>query len=120
MPAHVYVYVPAADEGPYREGVAQALQAFFGTAAEDCGAGSGVRGFSLDCEMGAAKDPHAWADRLKPFLAGLGVPPGTAFTVFPDGWELGAESRSVCVYGEDLRRTDDPVQAVSGITDRCP
>ena len=120
MPANIYFYVPAADDGPDREDVAEELEAFFGTAAEDCGAGAGAGGFNLDYELTDCEDPHAWADRLKPFLAGLGAPPGTAFTVFPDGWELGMEWRSVCVYGEDRRRTDDPVRAVSGITERCP
>jgi hypothetical protein len=120
MSARIYVYVPAADEGPHRADLANELEAFFGAAAGDCGGGSGVRSFNLDYELADGEDPHVWADRLKPFLAGLGVPPGTAFTVFPDGWALGAEWRSVCVYGEDVRRTDDPVRAVSGITERCP
>jgi hypothetical protein len=54
---------------------------------------------------------HAWADRLKPFLADRGVLPGTHFTVFPDGWKPGMEWRPVEVYGEDGRRTDDPSSA---------
>ena len=96
------------------------LENFFGDAAEDCGAGGGVGGFNLDYELATEEDPDAWGDRLKAFLAELGVAPGTAFTVFPDNWGLGMEWLSVCVFGEDLRRTDDPVVAVSGITERCP
>lgn len=120
MAANIHVYVRATADGLGREDVAEELEAFFGAAAEECGAGTGAGGFNLDYELAAREDPHAWADRLGPFLAGLGVPPGTAFTVFPDGWELGAEWRSVCVYGEDRRRTDDPIRAVRGITKRCP
>jgi hypothetical protein len=120
VPANIYVYFPAADEGLDREDLADELEMFFGAAAEDCGAGSDTGGFNLDYELAAGEDHHVWADSLKPFLANLGVPPGTAFTVFPDGWRLGAEWRTVCVYGEDQRRTDDPVRAVRGITKRCP
>ncbi|MBW3539680.1 MAG: hypothetical protein KY476_05365 [Planctomycetes bacterium] len=120
MAANIYLYCRADDDGPGRDDLAEELEAFFGDAAEECGAGSGVEGFNLDYELAAGEDPYARADRLKPFLARLGVAPGTAFTVFPDGWELGMEWRSVCVYGEDRRRTDDPVRAVSGLTRRCP
>lgn len=118
--ANIYVYCRADEDGPDRETLAEELESFFGDAAEDCGAGSGVGGFNLDYELAVGEDPHAWADRLSPFLARLGVPPGTALTVFPDDWELGMEWRSVCVFGEDRRRTDDPVRAVSGMTRHCP
>ena len=120
MAANIYIYFPADEDGSDREDVAEELEAFFGDAAEDCGAGSGLAGFNLDYVLADDEDPYAWADRLKPFLARLGVPPGTAFTVFPDGWEPGMEWRSVCVFGEDRRRTDDPAEAVRGITRRCP
>lgn len=120
VPANIYVYFPVSEDGPDREDVAEELEAFFDIAAKDCGSGRGASGFNLDYELRGGEDPHAWADRLKPFLASLVVPPGTAFTVFPDGWEFGEEWRSVCVYGEDRRRTDDPAGAVSGITKRCP
>jgi hypothetical protein len=120
MGGNIYVYVPATDDGLDREDLADELEAFFGDAAEDCGAGSGKGGFNLDFELVEGSDVNAWADRLKPFLARLKIPRGSAFTVFPDEWELGMEWRSVCVYGEDQRRTDDPVKVVRGITKRCP
>jgi hypothetical protein len=89
MAANIYIYFPTTDDGPDREDIAEELEVFFDGAAEDCGAGCGSGGFNLDYEMTDGEDPHAWADRLKPFLAGIGVPRGTAFTVFRDGWELG-------------------------------
>lgn len=100
------------DSDPDREEIADALEAFFGDAAEDCGAGGGIGGFNLDYELADGEDPHAWADRLKAFLPRLSVSPRTAFDVFPDGWERGMEWRSVSVWGEDRRRMDDPARAV--------
>jgi hypothetical protein len=120
MAANIYVYIPLVEDGLDREDLADALEAFFGDAAEECGSGSGKAGFNLDYELADGEDADAWADRLKPFLAGLEVPRGAAFIVFPDEWELGMAWRSICVFGEDRRRTDDPVQAVRGITKRCP
>jgi hypothetical protein len=79
------------------------------TVARDCGAGSGKKGFNLDDELAAGEDPQAWADRLKPFPAGLGVRPGTVFTVSPDGWEPGMAWRRVEVFGTDRWLTEpDP------------
>jgi hypothetical protein len=120
MAANIYVYIPLVEDGLDREDLADALEAFFGDAAEECGSGSGKAGFNLDYELVDGEDADAWADRLKPFLAGLEVPRGAALIVFPDEWELGMAWRSICVFGEDRRRTDDPVQAVRGITKRCP
>ena len=111
MAANIYVYCPADGDGPSRCDVEEELEAFFGGAAEDCGAGTGLGGFNLDFEFAPGQDPHPWADSLKPFLAGLGVRPGTYFDVFPDGWEPGMEWRRVEVFGEDRRRTDRPGQA---------
>lgn len=106
MAANIYVYCPPDPEGPAREDLAEELEAFFGVAAEESGAGSGVDGFNLDYDLAAGEDPHAWADRLKPFLKCLGVRPGTKFDVFPDGWEPGLEWRRIEVFGPDQRRTD--------------
>lgn len=111
MAANVYVYCPAGVDGLDRSDLEEELEAFFGEAAEDCGAGSGVGGFNLDYELADGEDPHAWADRLKPFLARIGVRRGTVFDVFPDDWEPGMEWRRVEVFGEDRRRTDPPVPA---------
>ena len=108
MPANIYIYCPAGKSGLDRADLEEALEEFFGDAAEDSGAGSGKDGFNLDYELEEDEDPHAWADRLKPFLIRIGVRPGTAFDVFPDGWEPGQEWRRVEVFGEDRRRTDRP------------
>jgi hypothetical protein len=111
MAANIYVYSPPGTDGLSRTDLEEALEAFFGDAAEDCGAGVGFAGFNLDYELAEDEDPHAWADRLKPFLASIGVRPGSKFDVFPDGWEPGMEWRRVEVFGEDRRRTDRPVPA---------
>lgn len=95
-----------------RADLEEELESFFDGAAEDCGAGAGKAGFNLDYEFTEGVDVHAWADRLKPFLAGVGVRPGTRFDVFPDGWEPGGEWRSVEVFGEDRLRSDRPGKSV--------
>jgi hypothetical protein len=106
--ANLYLYCPADGDGPSRCDLEEELETFFGRAAEDSGAGSGLGVFNLDFDFAPGQDPHAWADRLKLFLANLGVPPGTYFDVFPDGWEPGDEWRRVEVFGEDRRRIDHP------------
>src|SRR3954449_7509091 len=103
MAANIYIYCPARDDGLSRCGLEEKLEAFFGGRAEDCGAGTGIEGFNLDYELTEGEDPHAWADRLEPFLAMIGARPGTKFDVFPDGWEPGIEWRRVEVFGEDRR-----------------
>jgi hypothetical protein len=106
--ANIFVYCPSGTDGLARCDLEGELEAFFGDAAEDCGAGTGIKAFNLDYELAEGEDPHAWADRLKPFLESIGARPGTWFDVFPDGWEPGMEWRRVEVYGEDGRRTDRP------------
>ena len=108
MAANIYIYCPAGADGLSRCNLEEELEAFFGGTAEDCGAGIGIAGFNLDYALAAGEDPHAWADRLKPFLAIIGVAHGTKFDVFSDGWEPGMEWRRVEVFGEDRRRTDRP------------
>lgn len=103
MAANIYIYFLGGGDGPSRCDLEEELETFFGEAAEDCGAGTGLGGFNLDYELAPGQDPHPWADRLKPFLASLGVRSGTYFDVFPDGWEPGMEWRRVEVFGEDQR-----------------
>jgi hypothetical protein len=67
--ANIYVYCPAGADGLSRCDLEAELEAFFGGAAEDCGAGSGIKGFNLDYELADVEDPDTWAERLKPFLA---------------------------------------------------
>jgi hypothetical protein len=105
MGANIYVYSPSGVPGLDRCDLEEELEAFFAGAAEDVGAGSGNTGFNLDYELAEGADPDAWADRLKVFLQGLGVRPGTVFEVFPDGWEPGMEWRRVEVFGADRRLT---------------
>ena len=106
--ANIYVYCPADGDGLDRCDLEEELEAFFGEAAEDCGAGIGIDGYNLDYELADGEDPHVWADRLKPFLVDIDVRPGTKFDVFPDGWEPGMEWRRVEVFGEDRLRVDHP------------
>ncbi len=108
MSANILIYCPASSDGLSRSDLEAELEEFFGEAAEDCGGGAGVDGYNLDYELADDEDPNAWADRLKPFLARIGVQPGTRFDVFPDDWEPGVEWRRVEVFGEDRRRTDHP------------
>ena len=108
MAANIYVYCPSGDDGPPRYVLSDEIETYFGSAGGDCGGGVGINGFNMAFELADGEDPHAWADRLKPFLASLGVRPKTFFDVFPDGWEPGMEWRRVEVYGEDRRRTDRP------------
>ena len=113
MAANIYIYCSAGGDGLARPDLEADLKAFFGTAAEDCGAGSGIAGFNLDYELANGEDLDVWASRLKAFLASIGVRRDTKFDVFPDGWEPGMEWRSVEVFGEDRRRNDLPSSANS-------
>jgi hypothetical protein len=108
--ANIYVYCPAGSEGLARCDLEEELAAFFGGAAEDCGAGAGKMGFNLDYELAEGEDPNEWSDRLKAFLATIPVRPGgTFFTVYPDGWEPGMPWRRVEVSGADRWVTErDP------------
>jgi hypothetical protein len=105
MGANIYVYCPAGEPGLSRSDLEDELEAFFGDAAEDVGAGSGVPGFNLDYELADGEDPEQWADRLREFLRQAGVRPGTVFEVFADGWQPGMEWRRVEVFGSDRRLT---------------
>ena len=110
MGANIYVYCPANEAGLDRNELEECLENFFGTAAEDCGGGSGAAGFNLDYELADGEDARAWADRLKPFLANIGVRIGSSFDVFPDGWQPGTQWRRVDVYGADESRVDNPTR----------
>ena len=105
MTANIYVYCPANEPGLSRCDLQEALEEFFGDAAEDVGAGSGIAGFNLDYELADGEDPDQWADRLCDFLRQAGVRPSTVFEVFVDGWEPGMEWRRVEVFGSDRRLT---------------
>ena len=106
MAANIYIYCPSGRVGLARDDLEEELESFFDEAAEDCGAGSGKAGFNLDYEFADGEDVHAWADRLKPYLASLGVRQGTFFTVYPEGWEPGDRWRRVDVFGADRWLTD--------------
>ena len=106
MPTDIYVYCPAGEEGPIRGDLEWELEEFFGTAAFMSGGGGGLMGFNLDFELADGEDVELWTDRLKSFLAGIGVRPSTFFTVFPDGWEPGMPWRRVEVFGQDRWLTE--------------
>lgn len=103
MGANIYIYCPFSQPGLARCDLEEELETFFGSAAEDVGAGSGAPGFNLDYELGEGEDPDAWADRLREFLKQVCVGAGTVFEVFAEGWEPGMEWRRVEVFGEDRR-----------------
>lgn len=105
MGAKIYVYCPSGVPGLDRCDLEEELEAFFGGAAEDVGAGSGNTGFNLDYELVEGEDPDLWADRLKPFLERIGVRRGTVFEVFVHGWQPGMHWRQVEVFGADRRLT---------------
>jgi hypothetical protein len=104
--ANIYVYCPSGMDGLSRCDLEEKLETFFGEAAEVTGAGSGQMGFNLDYELADGENHDTWAERLKAFLARIGVRPGTVFEVFPDQWEPGQAWRRVEVSGADCLVTD--------------
>jgi hypothetical protein len=109
LAARINIYCLAGESGLPRDELAARLESFFGRAISRFETASGSAGFGLYYELAAGEDPDTWADRLRPYLAGIGVPPGTKFDVFPDGYERGLQWRRVEVFGQDRRRTDRPV-----------
>jgi hypothetical protein len=103
MGANIYIYCPAGEAGLSRLDLEEELEAFFGGAAEDVGAGTGAAGFNLDYELVDGEDPEQWAVRLRDFLRQVGVRAGTVFEVFATGWKPGMEWRRVEVFGGDIR-----------------
>jgi len=80
-------------------------RSFFGGAVSRFETQSGWAGFGLYYELANGEDPDTWANRLKPYLAGIGERLNTKFDVFSDGWKRGMEWRRVEVFGEDRERT---------------
>src|SRR5262249_37170018 len=99
--ANIYIYCPSGQPGLARCDLEEELETFFGSTAEDVGAGSGESGYNLDYELAKGENHEAWVDRLRVFLKQVGVRAGTVFEVFPDGWEPGMKWRRVEVFGED-------------------
>ncbi len=89
--------------------LAARLESFFSGAVSRLEKSSGLAGFGLYYDLAAGEDPETWVDRLRPYLASIGVRPSTKFDVFPDGWERGMEWRRVEVFGADRRGTGPPV-----------
>ena len=105
MPARINIYCLAGEGGLTRVELKARLEPFFGGAVSRFETQSGKAGFGLYYELVAGEEPDTWADRLRLFLAGIGVRPNTKFDVFPDGWKRGTDWRRVEVFGEDRRRT---------------
>jgi hypothetical protein len=104
VPTDVYIYSPPPTEGvegACRSDLEDAVEEFFGSAAEMTGAGSGSLGFNLDFALADGEDVESWVARLREFLKQANARPGTVFEVFPDGWEPGMAWRRVEVYGTD-------------------
>lgn len=112
MPTDIYIYCPPHVEGvagACRSDLEDAVEGFFGDAAELSGAGSGNLGFNLDFELADGEDVESWVVHLREFLKQADARPGTVFEVFPDGWEPGMAWRRVEVYGTDRWLTErDP------------
>jgi hypothetical protein len=108
LAARINIYCLAGDGGLPRDELAARLESFFGGAVSRFKTRSGWAGFGLYYELATGEDPDTWADRLKSYLAGIGVRPNTKFDVVPDAWKRGMEWRRVEVFGEDRRRTDCP------------
>jgi hypothetical protein len=109
LPARINIYCLAGESGLTRDELKARLAPFFGGAVSRFETQSGQAGFGLYYELAAGEDPDTWADRLRPYLAGIGVRPNTKFDVIPDGWKRGMECRRVEVFGENQRRTGPPV-----------
>ncbi len=92
MAASIHIYCPAAGIGLSRLDLEEKLADFFGSAAEDAGAGSGESGFNLDYELATGEDIEFWSSRLCEFLRQIEVRPGTVLDAFPDGWKPGMKS----------------------------
>ena len=97
MPTDIYIYCPPNGVGACRSDLEDAVEGFFGDAAELSGAGSG----NLDFELTDGEDVESWVVRLCEFLKQANARPGTFFEVFPEGWEPGMARRRVEVYGTD-------------------
>jgi hypothetical protein len=108
LPARINIYCLAGEGGLTRDEVKARLEPFFGGAVSRFETQSGRAGFGLYYELAVGECPDTWADRLRPFLAGIDVRPNTKFDVFVDGWKEGKEWRRVEVFGDDRRRTDPP------------
>ena len=105
MPTVIYIYCPSHGEGACRSDLEDAVEEFFGTAAEFSGGGSGNRGFNLDFELADGEDVEAWVVRLREFLKQIQARAGTLFEVFPDDWQpgwFGGESKSMARIGGSL------------------
>jgi hypothetical protein len=109
LPAHINIYCLVGEGGLTRDELKARLEPFIGGAVSRFETQSGQAGFVLHYELAAGEDPDTWADRLRPYLAGIGVRPNTKFDVMPHGWKRGMEWRRVEVFGEDRRRTGPPV-----------
>jgi hypothetical protein len=105
MGAEITVFCPAGQEGLSRSDLEDLLEGFFGDAAEEVGAGSGIKGFDLAFELAEGEPPDQWGDQLRGLLRIAGVCPGTVISIYPAGWEPGMEWRRVEVFGSDTRRT---------------
>lgn len=101
MATDIYIYFPTGKEGAGRGELQDDIEDFFGNAAEDVGAGSGIKGSNLDYELADGEDVEQWVTRLREFLRERGAKPGTWISVYPDGWQPGDPHRRVEVFGKD-------------------
>ena len=62
------------------------------------GSGIGNNKWNLDLELFEDNQLEEWVVKIKGFLQNWGVPPDTYFTIYPDDWKEGMESRRVEVF----------------------
>lgn len=109
MAANIYVYCPAGTDGLSRCDLEEALEGFFGGAAEDCGAAAVTWGSTSTtnwrpariCSCGLTASSRSW-------LASA-YDKARSSPSYADGWEPGTAWRRVEVFGTDRWLTEpDP------------
>lgn len=81
-----------------RARVEDEIDELLGTAGENVGAGSGIKGWDLSYELDNGEDLDEWVGRIVARLRELGVRPGTFVGVFPLNWEADGTYRRVEVW----------------------
>lgn len=101
MPVTIDIIFPDGADGAGRAELEDALEDFFGDAAELVACGSGLGSSDVSFELADGEDPAVWAERVRGFLRAEGARRTTWLAVFPDGWDDGDPFERVPVYGPE-------------------